>query len=1696
MPKIPRVKKKGKRRHVTRRERNLSAARRATVQVCDREGRHHGHGLLLEIECEGVVVLTCHHIIAPLPPDAVYVRLPGEDGRLGAPHPSTYDQEHSRPAADAVVLRLEGVHLLARPLLHELDPSEYSGNLNAIGLTHLAPTNFDATISASTSIEIDVPTPDDRLPIGSKYFIPRAFRLTNPTETRRGISGAVVVCNAGVLGLAQSARRETEVLQREAYLLPLRAWAEGWDALSDLIEPFVGEAVDPYDYALQDYLQAIQIFSTDTPYLALDELLGGTKRALYEVYVPLLTRRADVPSSDTAAEANEKGKKEKGRNESAGGGETKAEEDARLSEGLAEQLTDRPSAFTITDILRVASKRGGHPNVLLQGAAGFGKSTALRYITAHAWSQPHLLGLSRPHLPIIIRLQFIAEDRGASIDEWLVNGLRRADGMALERTPPAGFFSEWSARENAPWLLLLDGLDEVAAGSRGEVIRWVEALLQRLEGRHLLVMTSRPASDDAYRKLTSKFTAYDVLPFDEGQQIEFATRWFPDAPDDFLAKVGRIRAGDLFHEPLELTPLLLTIAAAIYRGEGDLPESGEAGLYAKFIDILFEEAGRRGLFAELRDGVSDVARGGLERLALAMTEDPSENSLATLTRVSAEFLREEFGWGATRAETRGAQFVEVMSRRTGVLFRKDDSFHWVHPTIREHLAAQALNRQLRRLENDYTAVVGEYLLDNRWHDVLWHLTFIHHDRLGLLRWMSGEARDNFDADAALLAYDCWKDSEPPVRETLKSDIVGALAGGLGDSQAGLSPHGRLLRHLTQMGVDVTQQLIALLDEYNGLQYRLLPEWDGEEGRPDRDTEAGKQIYAGLRLRHNVIKVLGDVGDERAVEPLISLLDGENEIDSFRWEIARSARRALRCIGAASVGPLLTRIGDAALLTKVRLDCLTALGVVGILTAAVTPILDLCLREGLSGNAELLARSLWAASRLGNNVHQMHAISALASDDVQVVAEAAEYLKMMPHQSGFNSLDHAFAKWLSNGDDSFERTWALQRLAAALLATGRSKARRTVSDFIRSSLEDKGKLPPDDAVETGDKVHLPALPRLLLNELIRQLNLPEPRIIVSRLVTRIGAVWRPEQTRLLVDATRKTEGDTVGGGSFASKLVDICVRNGQERKGQQPSLQDYLDRKDVLRVMAKCQVSDFVSQAGRLLPGAQFWMVSQISDALWVVEDTSAEEALIVALNHFVRPTMQADRSMPEEYDILRALGACCTERGVQTIMGYVRENPNLSIHLPEEVLCPLVRRGVLEVDTLSRMAQDMTGTHEYVRRACVLAIGYLDAPHFAPVFLKVVKSDTDEQAQAYAATFLGWAKTDRTKAVEALQDVLATTERTFLATRAAQALVRLKSRDSLRMIERAAGRFRSVGPASGLLRAAARFRERSTLALLKDLPVRAQTHGYFHTEADIIAAFGEFYQLDAAARARVDALLERTQPRFDSGRQGVAVGVLARRNPNWLLLRATELYDEGHLEPSAVAALINHAPRLSKSKKVDREHVVELMKRLLCEADLSIREPACESLPFVDASVRLRIYSGLRAMSNEWAQACAVYSLGFWDSDESVIKDACFDPSLVVRRLASTAAVMRSKRRSLRQVARTFRTARGLERLSAYYSLLEKATESLIGTVYHDVKEGDSARIYLRELKEGVERRVKEERKKRAKDEEDWICEKVRHVSF
>lgn len=1444
------------------------------------------------------------------------------------------------------------------------------------------------------------------------------------------------------------------------------------------------DSTEATDAAIQDYLRALSVFASNSPYLALERVLSGEHRELKDIYVPLHTRllrvSADRPTSEELSETALGSDPMMVRRSD--------EEEIRQADESQESIA---SEGDLANVFAVASRNSKAVHVLLQGAAGAGKSTAIRYIASHAFSEPHLLGLDRPHLPIIVRLQVLADVVGASLEERLLNSLRRAGDLVLEQTPPEGFLRTWSRHLGAPWILLLDGLDEVVTEKREDTLRWVRDLLRVLGARQLVVLTSRPATDGSYRLLSSHLTVAELLPFDDIQKKDFARRWFADGGEDFLAKVDRLSTGNLFREPIVMTPLLLTVAATVYRQYGDLSAAGQVELYGKFIEVLFEEAGRHGLWDELSEDVSDFAKSGLEELALFMSLNPQANTLPALSDACAGFLSGELGWTALHAEVRGKQLVEVLSKRSGVFYEQGQSFQWVHPIFREYLAAQALERRLKHSANDYQTVIGENVKNENWAAVLLSLSLMHQNPEALIRWMSRMALDKFYSGAALLAHRCWQDAEKSLRENLSPDIIRGLAGGLGDLQSGLATEARLREHLIDFGHDATDRIAALINDFSGLQKRLLPEWKGNR-HPDVNTEAGHSIYSGYKARYHLIDVLGDIGNPASVDPLISWLNEQDLDDSYRRDIAHHARKALKCIGLPAVGPLLNRIGNVNLEKEARTDGLHALNVVGIRTASVAPVIEACLAEGLQGNPSLLAASLRSATRLRDREHCPAAIVALNSKEKDVVAEAANYFARIPDAAAEEALYNAFAKWRSSADESFSLNWTLKRLAVALGSVGSLKSTETVSNLISSGLLGQGELTDADAIELANEVRLPNFSTLLFDELIRKVDAGESGRTLDRIVVQIGERWRPHETSQLARADDSLR-PAVDTQSFSQKLLDTYLR--EETKGPTEPYRR-LDGEPLLRLLAKCEVADFAKQAVRLLPGAEFWLVSQVADALWVVGDTSAERPLIQALNDFERPSMQKDRPMPEEFDIIRALGMCASERGADHVIDYINANPDLSIYVPEEVLCPLVRRHVLDVNQLSEMALDNTGTHEYVRRACVLALGYLDTEAFAPVFLKSVATESDELTKGHAAFFLGWAKTDRPSALEALKDLLSKTEKPYLAEQAAKSLARLEDRNSLSSIEQTIERFGTAGSTSGLLRAAARFHTSSTLQLLKEIHSDKRSGSYFQTEGEMIATFGEFYHEDQDARAVVDAALENSPFGFAARTQQIAVRVLASRNPNGLLQRATTLYDEGLLDPGACGTLINHISQLIEAKDIDTKSLIQILKRCLCDQSLSIREASSASLQLVDASVRSRLYEQLESTGNEWARACTVYSLGFWDSDERVIESARFDLFPLVRKFASIASVERAKRSDLKLVIQSFKNDDGVARLSAYYSLLSNAPETALHVLGREVKESEPAGLYMRELRAGIQKRAQDERQKRIREEEDEICDRRRYINF
>ena len=201
-----------------------------------------------------------------------------------------------------------------------------------------------------------------------------------------------------------------------------------------------------------------------------------------------------------------------------------------------------------------------------------------------------------------------------------------------------------------------------------------------------------------------QFAVYEVLPFSKSQQERFAQRWLSVGVEKFLIELERMKTGEL-----QGTPLLLTIAAAVYSSDDCLPKR-RSSLYERFISIWLEEAKKRGLTEDLGERLSKMVRLGLEYLANMATKYPEEDSVEKFTSWARVFLQKSLVFSFAEAEANSQNFLEVISRRSGVFIRRGDLCEWLHPTFREYLTASFM---VRKYQNPLTHFGNILLLIGR-----------------------------------------------------------------------------------------------------------------------------------------------------------------------------------------------------------------------------------------------------------------------------------------------------------------------------------------------------------------------------------------------------------------------------------------------------------------------------------------------------------------------------------------------------------------------------------------------------------------------------------------------------------------------------------------------------------------------------------------------------------------------------------------------------------------------------------------------------------------------------------------------------------------------------------------------------------------------------------------------------------------------
>ncbi|MEU7381724.1 MULTISPECIES: hypothetical protein [unclassified Streptomyces] len=344
-----------------------------------------------------------------------------------------------------------------------------------------------------------------------------------------------------------------------------------------------------------------------------------------------------------------------------------------------------------------------HQHLLITGEPGAGKSTLSSHL---AWSLSRIwlrqdssldAPVDEPVLPVRVAARTLLGET-ASWSAVLGRAVGRSLGHSLIVDPDPRMFG--GRTHGARWMVLVDGLDEVAdRASRAEVIRMI-ALHARTDGDYRFVITSRPLPESELAPLRGAAVGeYTMEPFGAEELKDFAGKWFAAQYED---KSSARAASERFLEEVEdsrlqelvRNPLLATIAAvsATVDPANPLPTS-RLSLYQRFFDHLLTqravgraELGRRYASEPERmalhlwlDGEKRNLLGALGQRRLEGEESLFEAALSWIREHGREHLGLE-GWQAE---------VRDFLRGTGLLVQEQHDYRFLHHSFAEFFAARA-----------------------------------------------------------------------------------------------------------------------------------------------------------------------------------------------------------------------------------------------------------------------------------------------------------------------------------------------------------------------------------------------------------------------------------------------------------------------------------------------------------------------------------------------------------------------------------------------------------------------------------------------------------------------------------------------------------------------------------------------------------------------------------------------------------------------------------------------------------------------------------------------------------------------------------------------------------------------------------------------------------------------------------------------
>ncbi|MCX5381258.1 NACHT domain-containing NTPase [Streptomyces sp. NBC_00091] len=328
----------------------------------------------------------------------------------------------------------------------------------------------------------------------------------------------------------------------------------------------------------------------------------------------------------------------------------------------------------------------GGSRVVVAGPGG-GKSSLLREVLGAGVRRS---GRDAP-VPVLLPAAALAGARRLpqAVAEYCDRDLVRF-GLGAELRPD--LFAT-HPRPGIPWLLLVDGLDEIVDPAlRRTVLSAVRHTVGEDPSLYRFVVATRPLPAHEFDVLGKDVPRHELQPFAASELPTFARRWFEgvecrsaaDRVDAFVAAVGLARLTDLAR-----TPLMAALLCQLFEAQpGERLPVTRGAVYRRFVDLLWERQFDADLRGRLEAALGVYGPGLAEptiRRVPALIERLAAERLGGNTGPAVAVLDAECPDPVPRTVWRAV--LHDVLRSSGLLVEQAGDFVFLHQTVLEYLAS-------------------------------------------------------------------------------------------------------------------------------------------------------------------------------------------------------------------------------------------------------------------------------------------------------------------------------------------------------------------------------------------------------------------------------------------------------------------------------------------------------------------------------------------------------------------------------------------------------------------------------------------------------------------------------------------------------------------------------------------------------------------------------------------------------------------------------------------------------------------------------------------------------------------------------------------------------------------------------------------------------------------------------------------------